>query len=166
MTVLFDATPDYVAFNDGNLDTRSRYLQKRAGATNIRLLSGPSWGASFTGSGAAAFYLAFEDWVYDTGTVSYSISSAQQTNVTVTGTGTSWTSVHVGLGMRTPSTIYMNFLIVKSVSSATSLVADSILSATGSHSGNGHRLSRYWAVPQNDMPAFATTSSQGVGVEK
>lgn len=59
MTVLIDATPDYVSINDGALDTRHRYIRRRDVAGAIVLSSGETWGAEFTGSADGVFGVVF-----------------------------------------------------------------------------------------------------------
>ena len=42
MTILVDATSSYVSFNDGNFDTRYRYIRKTAPATAFTIVDGTS----------------------------------------------------------------------------------------------------------------------------
>lgn len=96
--MLFDATPDYVRFLDGELSTEYRYLRRRDLATSIRLASGPTWQASFTGSGTGVFYAWYHDAIPGPGTVSFTtgVPIGNRINVTITGSGTEFTSGMVG----------------------------------------------------------------------
>ena len=64
MTVLIDATPGYVSFNDGDFDTRYKYLRQISNASALTLMRGPTWGVTFVAgsNGSSGAY----NFAYDT----------------------------------------------------------------------------------------------------
>lgn len=143
MTTLFDATPDYVRFNDAQLSTEYRYPRKIAGSTSIQLASGPTWQAVFTGSGTGEFwawYLNADD--EGPGTVGYTVSNAA--GQTITGSGTSFTSDMVGQFMiaNGAATVWQ----ITGYTSATVLTAQRVAGLTsGTYSGVAYRIGWLYA---------------------
>lgn len=165
MTVLFDATPDYVRFNDGQLSTEYRYLRKISAATSIRLASGPTWQASFTGTGDGAFYAWFHDASPPGGTVSFTVSNFTSIT-TITGTGTSFTADMVGQFLAAD----FNDALFKIVgfASATSITAElyTIRTAFGTATNVAFRVGPISASVGNTSGYFAPAHGPFESVEK
>lgn len=49
MTVIFDAQPSFVGFNDSNFDSRYKYLRQRSGSSPMSLTRGATWDLGATG---------------------------------------------------------------------------------------------------------------------
>lgn len=165
MTTLFDATPDYVRFRDARLSTEYRYLRKIDAATSIRLASGPTWQASFTGTGDGLFYAWFHDGSPPGGTVSFTVSDFTSTT-TITGTGTTFTSGMVGQFLAAD----FNDALFKIVSfvSATSITAHlyTLRSSFGTASSVAFRVGPISASIGNTIGTYAIGHGPYESVEK
>lgn len=164
---LFDATPDYVRFRDGRLSTEYRYPRRIAGDTSIRLADGPTWAASFTGSGSGSFYVESHISLYSAGTISFTWSSFAGQTVTFTGSGTNWTSALVGQVLQEWSGANAIYIIT-AVSSPTSLTAKnpSFGSFLGSYSGEPYVIGPVWAWVGNARAPEASVVNDFDSVEK
>lgn len=55
MTVIFQATPSYVSFNDGNFDTRYRYFRASAESTSFSIVNGATYNVTNQGASNGMF---------------------------------------------------------------------------------------------------------------
>lgn len=163
MAVLMEATTEYVSFKDGRLDTRFRYLQQKDLITSIQLAAGPTWQSKFVGSGSGEFSAIFHQPRYSVGTVSYSTSGSYQT-ITITGSGTGWTSDMVGWFLIAEGGRHI--FRVDIVTSPTSMIAQMrVWQSVGSYSGQPYRLGPHLAMERNVSPPFLPAQGPFVAVE-
>lgn len=163
MTTLFDATPDYVRFNDGQLSTEYRYPRKIAAATSIQLASGPTWQASFTGSGSGSFWAWYLNGAAGPGTVAFTVSNSA--GQPITGTGTAFTPDMVGKFIATDgaATVWK----ITGYTSATLLSGQRVSgNNSGSYSGVAYRIGALYVRTGGTVHPFSPAHGPFEAVDK
>lgn len=161
---LFEATDEYVRFRNGELSTEYRYLQRRATDTPIRLARGPTWGASFTGSGYGQFHAVSHIAVQTEGTIDYTVSF-HGSSLTVYGTGTNWDSDLVGMAIFLGGSNAV--ALITSVASPTQL-AGTVYDAglAGSYAAQPYRIGPVYVRAANYRADITAYPNDFVSVDK